>query len=284
MIPTQLIRPFPSAVSRSAIPVRAFSTSSPRPAQPAPSSSSTDLSFPTKPNPTPFEIFHLDPRAPVDPKALKARYFSLSKIYHPDFRRAREAAAPPVVLSRKGKEKEQDEEGHEFRKIVEAYEVLKDPRKRAVFLRSRAGGGAGSTSGWNDQAYNFSRGRPMPQGGMRYNRGAYPSASWDWSGDPYNPHFRPGASNQTNNSTPGWSSSGTLAKNSTVFLVLVTCSALLSPLTFWSTMPESAYSAAENGSAVSMGYDKRHWDAVRNLERARREAKDGGVAKREAIR
>lgn len=113
------------------------------------------------------------------------------------------------------------------------------------------------------------------------------SAAFSTSGDPYNPHFRPGASSTTNASTPGWSSSGTLAKNSTVFLVLLTFSALLSPLTFWTTMPESTYAAADNGtggSAMSLGYDRRHWDAVRNLEKARREAKDGGTAKREAIR
>lgn len=111
------------------------------------------------------------------------------------------------------------------------------------------------------------------------------------SGDPYNPHFRPGASSTTNTATPGWHSSGMLAKNSTVFLLLLTASALLSPLTFWSTMPESMLVAADNGSggdggdvSGSYGADKRHWAAVRNLERARREAKDGGVAKREAIR
>ena len=317
----------PRARAFSASPAAPIASSSSAPASASSSSASlAELAFPSKPNPTPFEIFHLDHRAPVDPKALKARFYQLSRLYHPDLRPARAGAG--------GKGKGKAEDGSEkFRQVVEAYEVLKDPRRRAVYLRSgRAGaGGGGGGSGaasWNDQAYSFRRGRPMQYGGTRYGRGEYPSASWDWrlvslhpspeatrppvcvcatdprspalilsppshsppslhSGDPYNPHFRPGASSQTNASTPGWSSSGTLAKNSTVFLVLLTCSALLSPLTFWTTMPESAYAAADSGnsgSPNSLGYDRRHWDAVKNLEKARREAKDGGVAKREAIR
>ncbi|KAF9792572.1 hypothetical protein BJ322DRAFT_57875 [Thelephora terrestris] len=38
--------------------------------------------FPTHPNPTPFQIFHLPTNA--SPEVIKARYYELVKVYHPD--------------------------------------------------------------------------------------------------------------------------------------------------------------------------------------------------------
>lgn len=167
---------------------RAFSSSSS-----ALASASDELRFPTKPNPSPFEIFHLDPKAPIEPKALKARFYQLSRLYHPDLRNQSSPASPTSDSSTttsgsqakvkgkvqgKGKEKEKEEDGSsEFRQIVEAYEVLRDERKRAVYLRSGRAGPA-SRGGWNDPGYNFARGRPMANS---YARGAYPSAAWDWT-------------------------------------------------------------------------------------------------------
>lgn len=188
LIPRSLLQLGPTAtLTRAALhPTRAFSASSSSaifPSRPAQASTAPDLTFPSKPNPSPFEIFHLDPRAPVDPKALKARFYQLSRLYHPDLRpqpSPTAAGAGPDKGKGKGKGKASDG-SEQFRQIVEAYEVLKDARKRGVYLRSgRAGGGGGGAASWNEQGYNFRRGRPMTYAGTAYGRGEYPSASWDW--------------------------------------------------------------------------------------------------------
>lgn len=127
-------------------------------------------------------------------------------------------------------------------------------------------------------------------------RGAYPSAAWDWSGDPYNPHFRPGDPGNSGTRTGGgvgWAGKGAYTSNGTFFLSLLALSLLFTPLTMWSVVPpeltRSSLAVAgigEEGRRVdnpSTGW-RRHEDAVKALETARREAKEGGKAKREAIR
>ncbi|KAK4052673.1 hypothetical protein OIV83_001960 [Microbotryomycetes sp. JL201] len=237
------------------------------------------LAFPSKPNPTPLDIFHLTKEDDLSPKAVKARYYELCRLYHPDLR--------------KGKQRESDSTGgsedtaEELKQINLAYEVLGNPTKRDVYLRtgfgwgSKAGRPGQANAPWGAQGpvYDFSRGRPMRDGGPYQWRGPYPSASWDWA-DPHNPHFRPDG---RSGAAAGWQGQGNVSSNGAVFLMLCSFTLLVTPLTVWSATPSQADPSDEAHGFVPMVADRRHRDAARALEQARREAKLGGQQKREAI-
>ncbi|KAJ7096427.1 hypothetical protein C8R44DRAFT_644016 [Mycena epipterygia] len=91
--------------------------------------------FPTTPNPTPHQIFHLPRNAPQSD--VKARYFDLVRIYHPD--KVDPSIPPDVVHAR-------------FQAIATAYNALRadlpssgqdkahtaaTPTARAMYKRSR---------------------------------------------------------------------------------------------------------------------------------------------------
>lgn len=237
----------------------------------------TDLSFPSTPNPTPFEIFHFAPDTPLSPALVKSRYYDLCKLHHPDLANA----ARPTS---KGKERASGNTSTEFKQIVAAYEVLRDPSRRAVYLRSGHGWSGRATTG---PVYDFRRGRAMSSQG-RGSRGPFPSAAWDWNqsagwGDPHNPHFRPGYTSSGVgvggvDGTTGWKGQGVVGTNGGIFLALASLTLLLTPLTVW-----SATDGSSSAWAPTMG-DSRHRDAAQALDIARREARNGGLAKREAIK
>ncbi|CAG8572440.1 2105_t:CDS:10 [Ambispora gerdemannii] len=83
----------------------------------------------TKTNPNPFDIFDLPHTACA--ADIKKRYYDLVKEYHPD--QSRDTSA--VVLER-------------FRKVVAAYEILGNPRKKDLYLRYGFG--------WEEQQNNSS--------------------------------------------------------------------------------------------------------------------------------
>ncbi|GAA6059965.1 hypothetical protein JCM10212_001314 [Sporobolomyces blumeae] len=290
-----LLRTGPSTTP--SISTRAFSATSPAFASPAPSTSDeTDLTFPTKPNPDPFEIFHFARNEPLNNKVIKSRYLDLVRRYHPDRMRT-----SPRRSNAKGKGKQQDE-SVEFKQIVAAYELLSDPKRRASYLnfglgwgagggRGGAGGGSGSASPWSQSTneYHFRRGRPMSS----YATGDRWSGTWDYTWtDPHNPHFRPEhAGGVGNASSAGWQGQGLFGKNGLIFLALASLTMLISPLTAWYSFPsvvspeEMAAAAEGNGSAwIPRVYDKRHLDAATNLALAREEAKRSGQAKLDAFR
>lgn len=134
-----------------------------------------DLEFPRKSNPTPWEIFHFDQSDPLpNPRLIKARYFELSRLYHPDTKLSCVPSSPSE--SAKGKEKATpaSDTSKEFRMICSAYEILKSPSKRSVYLRSGYGfsGSHGArASNSRNAGYDFSRGPPMRDGGSAYARG-----------------------------------------------------------------------------------------------------------------
>lgn len=276
-----------------ATPVRRFSATSTRCAHPAPD---VDLTFPTKPNPDPFEIFHFSRDDRLNPKVVKSRYLDLVRKYHPDRMNQQSQRA-----STKGKGKARPEESVEFKQIVAAYELLSDPKKRASYLNFGLGwgppgrggsSGGGSASPWSQSTteYHFRRGRPMSSTatGDRW------SGTWDYTWtDPHNPHFRPErAGGMTGNpSGSGWEGRGTIGKNGFIFLGLASITLFISPLTAWYSFPsvvspeEMAAANGENGTAwIPRVYDKRHLDAATNLHLARTEARQSGQAKLEAFR
>lgn len=241
-----------------------------------------DLAFPSKPNPTPWEIFHLDPASQPTPKELKDRFYALARRFHPD----RQPSASPDSPTAKGKARDTSAE---FKQIVGAYEILKSPSKRSTYLR-RGGSATGGADPW--AAYDFTRGRPMPTGRRPHTS----SEHWDWAADPYNPHYRPAYG--MGKTSSGWKSEGTVATNGNVFLALVGLVFVATPLSIWTAVPsdvaQSSLASAimtddelkmvRGGSGRSGGSMRRHEDAAQSLERARREAKVGGQAKMAAIR
>lgn len=280
-----------------------LSSSLAHPAPPA-SSSDPDLTFPTKPDPDPFEIFHLSRHEPLNPKVVKSRYLDLVRKYHPD----RMQHQQPHSKGRgkrpgaKGKGRAEDD-SVEFKQIVAAYELLSDPKKRASYLKfgfgwgtpgrhpgGGGGGGTGSGSPWSQSTteYHFRRGRPMSSTAASGDRW---SGTWDYTWtDPHNPHFRPEQAGGVGNpSGSGWQGRGTIGKNGVIFLGLLSVTFFISPLTAWYSFPsvvspEELAAGAENGSTAWMPriYDKRHLDAATNLQLAREEAKQNG--KLEAFR
>ncbi|RIA94229.1 DnaJ domain-containing protein [Glomus cerebriforme] len=69
------------------------------------------------PSPTPFDIFAL-PRTASE-EEIKSRYYELVKIHHPD--------------------KSDDKSPEQFRKVVNAYEILNNRHKREMYLRFGVG-------------------------------------------------------------------------------------------------------------------------------------------------
>ncbi|GAA5926774.1 Jid1p [Sporobolomyces koalae] len=285
----------------SSIPKRAFSATSFASARPA-IHPSLDLTYPTKPNPDPFEIFHFSRDERLDAKVIKSRYLDLVRKYHPDRMQQSTASSSSSKSRGKGKGKAK-EESVEFKQIVKAYELLSDPKKRASYVnygigwgsggRGTAGGGSASANPWSQSTteYHFRRGRPMSStaSGDRW------SGTWDYTWtDPHNPHFRPehaAAAGVGNPSGSGWEGRGTIGKNGFIFLGLASITLFISPLTAWYSFPSivspEEMAAANDGSGtawIPRMYDKRHLDAARNLQLAREEARQGGQAKLEAFR
>lgn len=241
-----------------------------------------DLAFPSKLNPTPWEIFHLEPSSQPTPKELKDRFYALARRFHPD-------RQPPTSLDAPTSKGKTRDTSAEFKQIVSAYEILKSSSKRSTYLR-RGGSASGGADPW--AAYDFTRGRPMPTGRRPHTS----SEHWDWAADPYNPHYRPAYG--MGKTSSGWKSEGTVATNGNVFLALIGLVFVATPLSIWTAVPsdvaQSSLASAtmtdnelkmvRGGSGRSGGSMRRHEDAAQSLERARREAKVGGQAKMAAIR
>ncbi|KAK0548463.1 hypothetical protein OC846_004474 [Tilletia horrida] len=116
-----------------------------------------DLAFPSHiRNPTPYEIFHLPKTA--TPAQIKARYYDLVKIFHPD----RHLCAPgPSSSAHPQPESKKNEIEDRFKLIVRAYELLGTPSRRRSYDRMGIG--------WTDN-YNPWRDRGR--------------AGWEHRGDP----------------------------------------------------------------------------------------------------
>ncbi|KAK4702258.1 hypothetical protein P7C70_g3965, partial [Phenoliferia sp. Uapishka_3] len=253
---------------------RLFSTS------PSLHATQTDLSFPTKQNPNPWEIFHLDPKSTPTRSELKARFYDLARRYHPD----RQPPSEPTSPTSKGKTRDTSAE---FKQIVSAYEILQSPSKRATYLRARPGANGGVDP---SSAYDFRRGRPMAYG----RRPAASSDYWDWATDPHNPHFRP-SSYGMGKTASGWKAEGSFSSNGTVFLALIGLVCFATPLSIWTAVPSDlAQSSLATATMTddelkvvrsgAMSGMRKHEEAAKSLERARREARVGGAEKIKALR
>lgn len=133
------------------------------------STSSTQLSFPfpKHPFPTPYEIFHLPKTATTN--EIKSRYYQLVKLHHPDI-------GFSTNQTPNKKNGIQSESADRFKIIVEAYELLKSPSRRQLYLNSG--------EGWPRSSRSLTRASRAPQRSSssdRPYRPFYPSSIWDWS-------------------------------------------------------------------------------------------------------
>ncbi|KAJ9271799.1 hypothetical protein DTO212C5_2224 [Paecilomyces variotii] len=122
-------------------------------------SSDADLSWPSTPSFTPYDIFKQDRSAPYS----KRRYYDLVKIYHPD----RRGDDHPLC-----KDITREVRLQRYRLIVSAHEILSDPSKRAAYDQFGIG--------WHDHPDNKMP-PPRYQPAMNMDDPIFANATWeDW--------------------------------------------------------------------------------------------------------
>ncbi|SPO37760.1 uncharacterized protein PSFLO_03236 [Pseudozyma flocculosa] len=236
---------------------------------------SQDLSYPSHlASPTPYDIFRL-PRSTTSAQ-VKARYYDLVRCLHPD-----------RILHPDSTASERDKATSEFKLVVQAYNLLKDPRKKDLYDRS--GFGWDSKKGLTDAASRGAAGHPWDRTGWA-NRGGVdrryrrPAAD-GWSGSQHDfygwqtyaasrhgpafygftPSYNPHAAR------PRYTSNGLFF--STVFVVTWFVAAL-----------QYRRISAESKRAIERA-DRHHLDAAKSLEEARLVARsDEGRQRYEAYK
>ncbi|PWN29028.1 DnaJ-domain-containing protein [Jaminaea rosea] len=285
----------------------------------ASSSSASPLSFPSHlSNPSPYDIFHL-PRS-SQPHEVKSRYYDLVKTLHPDRRLARQRSGRQSrdqhssVHDRKGKLKastfsaalsEEERAKEEFRLVVKAYQLLSDRDKRARYDRLGVGWDGSSSSAssssnpwgasdaeWMElrrraNAAGWPTGNPSggafhgwnsQQGHDTYGWQRYAQASSDFYARSSGPRPSPHGSSFSfdPNFTPP-RAQPRYASNKRFISIVALVTWTLALFQFHRLSNQSA-------AAVTMA-DKRHLDAVRNLDEARVQAKSAeGRQRLEALR
>ncbi len=91
--------------------------------------------WPTSKNPTPYEIFNIDP-SKFDIKKLKRTYHLLARAYHPDSNSQKSVNIHGIGNINKKNEKIRLER---FKKVNAAYTILNDSNKRSLYDRYRTG-------------------------------------------------------------------------------------------------------------------------------------------------
>lgn len=122
--------------------------------------SDADLSWPSTPSFTPYDIFKQDRAAPYS----KRRYYDLVKIYHPD----RPCNDHPVC-----RDITREVRLQRYRLIVSAHEILSDPSKRAAYDQFGVG--------WHDHPDHKTSPPPRYHPGMNMDDPIFANATWeDW--------------------------------------------------------------------------------------------------------
>ncbi|CAD6900968.1 unnamed protein product [Tilletia controversa] len=219
------------------------------------SSSSSSFPFPSHPNPTPYQIFHLSPSA--SPAQIKARYYDLVRIFHPD-----RAIALSTPHRRTTEER--------FKLIVKAYELLSDRRRRTDY--DRTGFGWGERRRW---------------GTLR--------TGWEHRGDPASPTSRARAKHdqygwQRNRANDEYfygfaaRQSPTSESQKQRYLPNTHFISLLCILTWTLALLQYSRLAAQASRATQRA-DKLHLDAAQSLKVAREGARgEEGRRRKEAVR
>lgn len=213
-------------------------------------SSDTDLSYPTHlTNPTPYDIFHFPSRT-VTSSEIKSRYYDLVRTCHPD--------RFPHSCSSKTKTSAEEE----FKSIISAYNLLKDPHTKQLY--DRAG------IGWNSSTSSLSTNASDLWKDHRYTRRYNPSYTgpghdrFGWQNQTfYNPHFSP---HHSHHGSAGWNGgNGQYTSNGIFITSLFLLTWLLAGLQYSRLSLQSA-------KAIERA-DKSHLDAAKSLNDAREAAR-----------
>ncbi|EGW35149.1 uncharacterized protein SPAPADRAFT_58335 [Spathaspora passalidarum NRRL Y-27907] len=105
--------------------------------------------WPTSKDPTPFEIFNLKQKDMGMPQLelkrhIKRHYLAYVKLYHPD---------TSLTIHEKGEELSAEEKRRRFDQIQQAYDLLKDPRRRVAYSRYQTARTRGPTYGPAQHGY-----------------------------------------------------------------------------------------------------------------------------------
>lgn len=286
-----------------------------------------ELAFPSHlANPGPYDVFHLPTSA--SQSQVKARYYELVKLLHPDRRlgpateRKSSNDSTASTSSKKGKCKakasttEAEVIADEFRKVVKAYELLSDKRKRSAYdsmglgwdpdSSSSSDGSFGPTdSEWSELQRRGARGgrRSFSPGGFGshpYDRFRPWNAPHDATG--WQRHAQYNGSFYTKSAGPrsmfnegpagaawGWEKEDffydqrqrdrkPVYTTNTRFISLI---AIVS----WSLAIFQFHRLSNQSVQANVTADKRHLDAVQSLEEARRRARsEEGKERFEALK
>ncbi|KAE8255952.1 hypothetical protein A4X13_0g2860 [Tilletia indica] len=218
---------------------------------------SPSFPFPSHtPNPSPYQIFHLDSKA--TPAQIKSRYYDLVRLFHPD----RHVSTSPH--DRKKVEER-------FKTVVKAYELLSDQRRRMSY--DRYGFGWGDERRWGTERRGWeNRGDPRSsRTGGGHDRYGWQQRRSSPTDDEY---FYGFAAQQSSSSTT----------NKPRYLPNAHFISLLFLLT-WSLALIQYSRLAQQASRATSRADKLHLDAAQSLKVAREAARGKeGRRLKEAVR
>lgn len=195
----------------------------------------------------PFKILDV-PRSATS-RQIKDAYYSLVKTHHPD-----------LPSSSKPK-------NFEFKDIVSAYELLRDPRRREAYVRyglGWSGGGAGGAGAAGnamrpDVGFNYNNvhnpwGDPKTRRHRHaHERGRYPSSSWDFGHSDTTDFYSSNSNAQSSSSSRD--GSGVYTSNASFMSILAGMSLLLYSVQFWRLappLPSSSDAATPSSSSSSL--------------------------------
>lgn len=150
----------------------------------------------------------------------------------------------------------------EFKSVISAYNLLKDPSKKQLYDRAGIGWGASSSSSldWRTfQDRRYTRRYDPSFSGAGHDRFGWQNSTF------YNPHFTSSSSSSSSSSKAGWQGGNGQISNGLFISTLFILTWFLAGLQYSRLSLQSA-------KAIERA-DKHHLDAVRSLSEAREQAR-----------